>query len=514
MGWLGVRQQLTTWAGYALLAGCVCIAIALGGWLVVGEPTVWTEILGALGVVLLAVTILLRPREIGAALTGRRARRGGNAALMSVAFLLILGLVNFLGARHHYRWDVTEEKRFSLSEQSLEIIKNLKEPVHALLFFTPGQYNRQTVADLMTEYAARSSELTYEFVDPDLQRTLTMSYGVTRDGTTVFVRGDRREVTFGVQEQDLTSALLKVTRDTTKTVYFLTGHQERQPDNTEADGLSMVKEALERENYAVDQINFSSLTAAPESINVLVVAGPRRPLTADENDRLLNHVNGGGGLLVMVEPGFTDPFGGMLSLFGIELPDDLVIDPMRSFFGDIATPLVDQYTFHQITKDMSGLTTIFPSSRSIVASDPAPEDWQVETLALSSESSWAETGYRSTEVDQDPDETVGPLGLAAAVEPSAEGAGRGRVVVIGTASLVSNNLLQTIMGSIGNVDLFMNAVNWLAEEEELISIRPKLPEQRQVILTPPQARGIIYSNILFLPLLVLAAGAALWWRRR
>ena len=509
-----MRERIAAYSRYSPQAGFACIIVALAAWLIVGEAKIWIEVLGAVGIVLVAVTALLRPAEVKAALTGRQARYGGNAALMSVAFLLIVGLVNYLGTRHHKRWDVTAEKQFSLSEQSIQILESLDEPIQVKLFFTPGHYNRQKAEDLIKEYVIRSRTLTYKFIDPDLERRLAIDYQISRDGTIVFERGEDREQTFGVEEQDLTSALLKLIRDEVKGVYFLTGHQERDPDNSDDLGYSLIKQALERENYQVGTLNFAVTDTVPSDLAVLVVAGPRVEISPRENARLDSYIQNGGSLLLLVDPGVARPFGGMLGAYGIELADDLIVDPMRSFFGDIAAPLVDRYTFHQITKDLTGLTSFFPTARSIAKTSPPPEGWGVEYLATSSESSWAETGYREERVQLDEGEEQGPLALAAVVEPSQPATGKGRLAIVGDASFVENGLLNSVGGSVGNVDLFMNMVGWLAEEEELISIRPKMPEQRQVVLTPPQARGIIYSNILFVPILMLVAGALVWWRRR
>ena len=511
---------IASYTRYAALVGVVAIIVALGAWLVVGEISTWIEIVGAVGILLIALTVLVRPSEVKAALTGRQARYGGNALLMSVSFLMILGLVNYLGTRHHQRWDVTEEKQFSLSEQTIQILEALEEPVQVKLFFTPAHYNRQKAEDLIKEYALHSQasagtvKLTYEFIDPDLQRHIALDYQIARDGTIVFERGERSEVTFGVQEQDLTSALLKVTRDETKSVYFLTGHQERDPESEEQDGYSLVKQVLENENYTVAMFNLAATDIIPADMSLLVVAGPVKSLAPQETATLQRFVADGGSLLLLVEPGMDDPFGGLLSEYGIELADDLIIDPARSFFGDIASPLVDHYAFHQITKDLSGLTSFFPTARSLVLSSPQAEEWNVQLLATTSERSWAETGYREKQVQYDEGEIRGPLGLMAVIEPATPGTGKGRLVVVGDASFAENGVLNAVRGGVGNLDLFMNAVGWLTEEEELISIRPKMPEQRQVFLTLPQARAVIYSNILFMPLIVLAAGAVVWWKRR
>jgi len=367
---------------------------------------------------------------------------------------------------------------------------------------------------LIKEYAIRSSNLAYEMIDPDLQRNLAIAYNIARDGTIVFERGERREVTFGAEEQDLTSALLKVTRDETKTVYFMTGHQERGIDGAESNGYSLVKGMLEAENYAVSTFNAAATPTLPADMAVLVIADPQKDLASEELDAVRAFIYGGGGVLVLLDPGTVDPMGGLLSEFGLLTADDLLVDPARSFFGDVASPLVDSYGFHQITKDLGGLTTFYPTARSLSLVEPAPAGWTVQMLVETSPNSWAETGYREAQVQPDEDELKGPVGIMAAVEPATAGQGMGRLVVVGDANFVDDGVLTAVRGNVGSVDLFMNAINWLAEEESLISIRPKTPEQRQVMLTSPQARAIIYTNILFVPLIVLAVGAVVWWRRR
>jgi ABC-type uncharacterized transport system involved in gliding motility auxiliary subunit len=495
------------------LIGAATLLIALGGLLVLGTSALWIEIMGGIGLALLAAAALARPSQFVALLTGRQARYGGNAALMTVALIAILGLTNHIGVRYHWRWDVTEEKQFSLSEQTLSLLYSLEEPVHVTLFFTPMHYNRQQAEDLIQEYALHGKTLDYTFIDPDLDRRVALEYQIARDGTIVFERGHRRQIAFGVQEQDLTSALLQVIRDEKRGVFFLTGHQERDPLDFDELGYSLMKQFLESENYVVDTLNLAATATPPPELDVLVIAGPQQPLGAAELSRLRSFVEQGVSLLVLVEPGMEDPLDGMLRDYGLELPDTLILDPIRSFFGDIAAPLVDRYEFHQITKDMSGLTSVFPLARALQLVEPAPEEWLVQVLAFTSETAWAETDYRSEQTGRQAGDLGGPLPIAVAIEPLDSESGNGRLVVIGNASFCENGLLNQIRG-IGNVDLFMNAVGWLAEDDALISIRPKWPLPRHVILTPPQARAIIYTNILFVPFLVLLAGGVVWWRRR
>lgn len=508
-----MRRRLLSVADWGALAGAALVLASLGALLVVGSPTLWIEVAGGLGVLLVLLPVALNPARTKAALLGRRARYGSNTVVATVALVGIVGLLNYLGARHPMRWDVTEERQFSLSEQTLQILESLSEPVHVTLFFTPGHYNRLQAEDLIQEYALRSSKLTYEIIDPDLEPRRAMEYQVGRDGTIVFQRGERREFAFGAQEQDLTSALLKVTSDRAKGVYMLTGHQERDIESTDEVGLSQVAEVMRTENYAVSTFNLAVTNTVPADMDVLVIADPRRPLSDDETARLRSFIDQGVSVLAMIEPG-ADPLGGLLADYGVSLTDDLVIDPAQAFFGDIAAPLVDRYAFHQITKDLTGLSSFFPTVRSLTVTDPAPEGWSAQLLVSSSPSSWAESQYLEQQVAKGEGDVGGPVGLVAVIEPTTEDSGKGRLVVIGDADFISDGVLNMVRGNIGNLDLFMNAVGWLAEEDSLISIRPKQPELRQVVLTPPQARAIIYSNVLFVPLIVLAAGGWVWWRRR
>jgi ABC-type uncharacterized transport system involved in gliding motility auxiliary subunit len=509
-----VHNFVARYAPQGATIGGVAVVGALGAGLVLGQMKTWMWILGGVGLALLVAIVLLRPGGIVSLLRRRQARYGGNAVLMSVAFIAILVLANYLGARHHWRWDVTAEKQFSLSEQSIQVLQELTEPVQVKLFFTPANASLQEAEDLLKEYTQRSDKVTYEVIDPDTQRRIALDYQISRDGTIVFERGKRREFAFGTQEQDLTSALLKASRDEIKGVYFLTGHQERSPESTEATGYSLIKEVMERENYRVATYNLAVTDTWPTDMAVLVVAGPQRALATEETARLAQFVDQGGSLLVMVEPGMADPLNGFLHAYGLDLPDDVVIDPSKSFFGDVGSPVADKYAYHQITKDMNGLTSVFAMARSLAQTEPAPSGWTVQMLAETSADSWAETSYREPDVKPGADESRGPLGLVAAIEPSTEGTGKGRLVVIGDATLVGDDLLGSVSGNIGNIDLFMNSIGWLAEDEALISIRPKEVEERSVVLTAPQARGVIYSSILFVPLVVLAAGILVWWRRR
>jgi ABC-type uncharacterized transport system involved in gliding motility auxiliary subunit len=504
-----ISTYIAYFGGVALLSGLTLYAITQ-------QLDTKVEALLAMGLALLGLYILAKPEEVKKFLVGRTIRYGSNALVMSVAFVGILALVNFLSNRHHYRQDLTANQQFSLSPQTIQVLQGLKEPIKLTAFFSEAdpyqQEAKQGLEDLLREYTAHTNKLTYEFIDPDQNPALARQYQITTYGTVVLERGAKRQETLSVDEQGLTSAIVKVSSDEVKGVYFTSGHKEHDPNGYREDGYSQIKDLLEKDNYKVEVINLATVTdTLPSDLAVLVIAAPQTPFDDRELERLDNYLNEGGKALIMSDPNLEETFDDELRDRGLRLRDDVIIDPTSSFFGDVASPLVNNYNFSQITKDLSGLATFYPLARSVEKLENAPEGLQIVLLAQSSQNSWGETNLqqKTARYEQEQD-TKGPLTIAASVEG---GEAETRLVVFGDSDFVTNGLLGSVRG-FGNVDLFLNTVNWLAEEEELISIRPKSPDTRQIVLTPPQMRLILYSSAGFLPLVILAIGATVWWQRR
>ncbi|MDI7275861.1 MAG: GldG family protein, partial [Anaerolineae bacterium] len=456
-----------------------------------------------------------------AALSGRTAQQGANATVVTLAIVGILVLLNVLAARHHQRFDLTAEREFSLSRQTLQVLSGLQEPVAVTAFMTGQYYARQDVEDLLKEYTYHTDKLSLEFVDLEQRPGLALQQGVTRDGTVIFQVGERRQETLGYDEQAFTSALVKVTRQEAKAVYFLTGHGERDPQDSAQTGYQQVATALERDNYRVETLNLAITATVPSDAAVLVIAAPTLTPTTREMEAINAYADRGGSLLILGDPASDVSLDDLLSRWGVSLRRDVIIDPASSFFGDVATPLISRYPYHDISKDLLGLTTVFPVAQSVAQQDSLPEGVQVSPLVSTSSQSWGETDREARQVRFDEGkDRAGPLDLAVAatrelaLEGEEEEPRHARLVLFGDADLVANDLLLSIEGSLGNQDLFLNAVSWLAEEESLISIRPRPPTQRTVLLTPPQVRLLMLTSLLFLPGAVVVAGAWVWWRRR
>lgn len=512
-----VQAQLKKFSSYIVLAGILSLLAGVTLYAISRRFDKNVEALLAMGLALVGLFILARPEEVKRAIIGRTARYGSNAGLMIVTFLGIVILVNFMADRHHRRFDWTEAKEFSLSPQTLNVLKELKEPVKIIGFFDPNnlyqQQRRQELEDLLKEYAYHSDKISYEFVDPDAQPLLARQYEVTTYGTLVFIRGDKYQNQFATDEQDITSGILKVSQDEVKAIYFTTGHKEHDPDGFDEAGYSQLKDALEDQNYKVETLNLATITdTLPADTAVVVIAGPQVPFEDKELETLKAYLSLGGKALILGDPNETDPLGDLLTRWGIRLRNDLVIDPIYAFFGDVVSPLVTEYRFSQITKDLGGLMTYFRLVCSVEQLEDKPEGVIITPLIETSDESWGETDLRNLQqirYDEGAD-VKGPLTIAATVE---ENLAETRLVVVGDSDLVSNGILTSVRGT-GNLDLILNAINWLAEEEELIAIGPKTRQPRPILLTPSQARFIAVSSIIFLPLIVVVAGVAVWWSRR
>jgi ABC-type uncharacterized transport system involved in gliding motility auxiliary subunit len=509
-----MRERLRSGAIYFLYIGLIDLVAGLGLYLVTRQFNTTVEVLLALGLVCVGLFIVGRPEQVKGALTGRTARYGGSATLMSVTLVGILVLVNFLGNRHHKRFDLTASKEYSLSPQTIQILAELEEPVEITAFFTASYYYRQEADDLITEYLYHTNKLNYQVIDPELQPGVARQYGITRDGTMLFQQEDRRQEVYYPDEKGITSAILKVTQAETKTIYFITGHKEHDPEGTDQGSYSTVRQALLDENYQVSTLNLATITdTVPVDAAALIVAAPQVSFSDKEAETLRAYLDGGGKVMFLTDPTLPNVLGNdYLAKWGFSIRDDIVVDPVDAFFGDYLTPLVSRYPYSPITKDLGGLTSFFPVARSIDPMAELPEGAATSRLIETSENSWGETDLQSRQLSNDEVDVQGPLVLGLSAEMTDSG---GRLVAFGDSDFASDDVLGIVSGALGNKDLFLNAVNWLTEEEVLISIRSNPQDVRQITpLTGIQQRLILYSSVGILPLVVIVAGVWVWWNRR
>ena len=233
---------------------------------------------------------------------GRSARYGSNAVVLSGAAIGIVVMLNLLAARYYRRFDVTQGRLHSLSPQSLQVLAELESTIEIVGFYPNGQ-GRGAFERWLDEYRAHMAALDYRAVDPIRQPGEAERLGWDLYGPGLLVRrGERSQQVTYPDEQEITSALLKVSRKGPKTVYFLGGHNERSPTDPQGAGYADLAELLENNNYQVRSLNLAVTGEVPGDAALLVIAGPRSALLPDEEQRIRSYLLAGGKALILVDP--------------------------------------------------------------------------------------------------------------------------------------------------------------------------------------------------------------------
>jgi ABC-type uncharacterized transport system involved in gliding motility auxiliary subunit len=484
------------------------------------QPRERSLVLLAISVILLVVYVVVRPQQVREVVTGRSVRYGSNALLLAVAFIGLIGLLNFLSGRYNGRYDLTESKSQSLSELTIKVLQDLKEPVRATAFYTtlsPDPQARQGAEDKLKEYARFSDKFTYRFIDPQAEPQIAGDYKVQFDGTIVFERGTRRESAVNSDEQSLTNTLLKVSQDKQSVIYFTTGHGEHGIDDSGDNGYSNIKAPLEGLNFKFDTLNFRTITSTlPSDITALVIAGPKQKFEADEAQRVKDYLDNNGRVLILADPQTDTGLDSVLTSWGLAFRNDIVFDTSSSISGRPQLLIIQAYKPHPTTQDLAGFALFLPNSRSLTAAGSPASGRSTNALFSSSANSWGETNLDSVKnqnAQLDPNVDVkGPLDLAYAGQGT--GDNPARLVVIGNSTFLTNVTLRSIQGQTANGQFTVGILSWLAGQENLIAIPPKPPASNPMILTADSGRFIFLSSFLMLPGAILLIGALIWWRRR
>ncbi|MBN2381713.1 GldG family protein [bacterium] len=547
----------------SVLGGIGLGLIVIGAGLYFYEPVrmkMLITIMLGLGFILVVIGALSGVRGEETRLFDKRYTRYGLST--SVALLLIvilLGFAAFLTHRHHYRADMTRTKKYSLSEQTVKVLNNLQKPVAFTCFFEETNESILDLKSLLKEYAYQSANITFNFIDPLSRPDMVQNYGITREGIIILQSGERREETTGTGEVDLTGALLRLVGERVrKVIYFTEGHGEFDPESYDNYvGFNKFKDALKQQNYEVKKISLPGNKKVASDAAALIIAGPKVAFIEDEIVLLRDYLNDQGRILIMLDPPLEDEatrripsFDELLNPLGLKVEPDLVIDTI-SYLPQSggAIPVIRTMGWHQITKDFK-FGIVLPGARSITILDQKPSNVTIETLAQTSRfdemlgaGSWGEFALdlQTISFDEHTDQ-VGPMTVAVALEqafpddstqteqaaeesevsldheqdladparsPDNESSKLARIVVLGDADLAANALFTQL----GNSDFLLNSINWLCQEEALISIRPKTPESERIFMDN-RAWSRIIIIVFLVPVLFLGLGVYSWWRKR
>jgi ABC-type uncharacterized transport system involved in gliding motility auxiliary subunit len=519
--------NIVGWIGMAL----VLAAVAVSRVPALNQYGDYARSLALAGLVLVLAYTASQWREFAKMFAQRQARYGALSSVSVVVFLAILVAINYIGKRQNKRWDLTANKQFALSDQSRSVLAKLDAPLEIKVFAQEPDFPRYQ--DRLKEYTYASKQLSTEYIDPDKKPAEAKQFAIQQYGTIVFNYKGRTERVTADSEQDITNGIIKVVTGEKRKVYFTQGHGEKDTTASDRDGYAAIAKALGDENYAVDKLVLAQQGSVPDDASVVIVAGPRTDFFPPEVDALKKYLDKGGKLFLMLDPpekADSPPPTNLLALahdWGVDVGNDIVVDVsgMGRLIGtDASVPVAASYPNHAITQNFKFLTA-FPLARSVSPVSGGVNGHIAQAFVETSPRSWAESDIKGlltsgqVSLDESKGDKKGPISIAAAVSAPIAGAADAkpdepkketRVVVFGDSDFAASAGL----GIQGNRDLFMNIVGWLSQQENLISIRPKDPDDRRITLTATQQANITWLSILLIPGTIFGAGIYNWWRRR
>ncbi len=501
-------------------------AIIKGGLYTPANPELFPQLIYAgLALILLGLATngLLDPDSVRRFFTGRQYRYGSNSLILTIAMLGILVVVNYIVYSNPLDWDMqvdmTEDKSNTLAQETLQALATLPDKVTAIGFFSQG-YDTTSALELLEDFKVNSSgKFDYQTFDPDQNPVAAREAGITGDGKILLQMGDKKEIVSYADEAEMTQALIRLINPNPRAVYFLVGHGEADIENTET-GMSIAKSTLESKNYTVASLNLLAEKEVPEDALSIIIAGPQKPISNNEAKLLKEYVENGGSLIVLQDPTLFTEFGDandpladyLTTTWGIQYDNDLIVDLSSGQAQEfIAVSAIANS--HPITQNISGNYVVVMQRARSLSIEEGKENITQTPLILTSENSWGETSAANEDGSialerNDGEDIPGPLNMAVAAENPATNA---RVVVFG------NSLFATDLGfdAYGNGNMFVNSIDWAAEQDNLINITPRESIIRSVRPISGTTNLLIILFVVFiLPGLIVAAGIAAWISRR
>ena len=409
------------------------------------------------------------------------------------------------------QWDLTQGQRNTLSQASLDVLKQVAGPIRVTAYATAQDTEgdaRKTVETFLGSYLRAKKDFGLTFVDPREQPQKAQAAGVRANGELVVEYNGRSEHLTNLTEQDLTNLLLRLARSAERQVAYLDGHGERKLDGRANHDLGDFGGQLRVKGFKTASLNLAVAQEVPDNVAVLIIASPRVDLLPGEGIKIKRWVEKGGNLLWLIDGDALHGLQGLADELGLNLMAGTVIDPSAAGNKLPATfALATRYGQHRITEN-STVTSVFPYARRIAAS--AASKWRVTPLVEVAQDGWLETSPIDNNVAFDRNKDVrGPIVVAAALERSVRERNQ-RVVVAGSGHFLANQFI----GLLGNLDLGVNMLNWLAGDDALITVQPRTRSDLSLELTRSGLALLGFGFLLVLPLALLVCGGVIWWRRR
>ena len=438
-----------------------------------------------------------------------RFQLSANYWLFVALLLLTAVLLGAVTRIYHTGWDVTLNGRNSLSAGSIAQLKKLQQPVEVIVYAGADSRISDSVKLFFVPYQRLKPNLTLRFIDPDEQPTLARAAGIQQAGEAIVHFGKRSERLSSYNEAAFMNLLLRLARDTERFVMYLDGHGERKLDGAANHDLGDFGMQLSNRGFKSGPLNLVLAQEVPRNASMLLISHPQVDLHPSEIAKLKQFIQRGGNLLWLVD---TGPLHGLLALseqLGIAFSEGAVIDlQAKEMNADATVSIGASYGQHPLLENFR-LLTLFPYAREVLPLETETA-WMATPLIQVAARGWLESGAldKSVKFDKGHDKS-GPISIAVALQRTVDERVQ-RVVVIGNGHFLANQFL----GNGGNLDLGINAVNWLTGDDNLIAIQPRPTQDTQIQFSENTKMGLVILFLLLIPLCLLALGGRVWWRRR
>jgi len=436
-----------------------------------------------------------------------------------VLFTAIIGLLAWLSTLYVYQADWTAGGRNTVSVDTRRLLAEMTGPVTITAYAREDELLRKQIKYFIGKYQRFKPDITLEFVNPDTAPARVRTEGITVDGELLVGYQGHSEHVQTLTERKMTNALLRLTRQNTRWIVFLTGHGERDPHGKANADLGAFGKEMERNGLKVQTINLAE-NAIPKNTSLLVIASPRVNLLPGEVKLLRDYVTQGGNLLWLAEPGKPAGLGALAEQLDVAFLPGVVVDATTQTFGinDPSFAIVTSYPNHEVTRELNAVT-VFPEAAALEIHED--KHWKATPILTTLKRSWTELGELKGEIqfDANTDERAGPLDIGVAItsttpagepEPSGATPHEQRIIVTGDGDFLSN----TYLGNAGNLDLGMNMVHWLSHDDAFVDIRVKAAPDTTLELGRISQAVIGLGALIGMPLLLMTAGLVIWLRRR
>ncbi|MDD3840543.1 MAG: GldG family protein [Clostridia bacterium] len=460
----------------------------------------------------------------------KRFKYGTSSMITILVVVAILIFINLIAEQTSVKWDLTQNKLYSLSDQTIEVVENLEKDVNIYPLYSQGEENG-VIQQIVSKYSSLSDKIKVEFKDPNKNPGFVKKYdkdgqGIP-EGAIIIESGDKHRIinpgelvnydsaTMQVSElnveQKVTSAIMYVMSDQESIVYLLKGHNE-----TDIDSMRVSQE-MKNENYQIKHLDLVTMDSVPQDADMILVVSPKKDLSDQETDKMINYLREGGRALFLLDIVDEDlaNFQEVLKGFGLKIGGQLILEGDSSRHTGNPMWIAPEIKGHEITNKLisNDMNVILPGSANVEILDRRKKDLDISAILASSDKSWAKADLKTAEsLEKEASDVEGPFNICvAAVDESGQQDKKdARIVVCGNGVFITDEFF----GISGNTDLFMNTLNWLEGREERISIRAKSLVSDRLDITWIQAIISSIISIGIIPLIILIAGLIVWLRRR